>query len=789
VKISAKTPFSRILYSSRILLLLALVGLCSASASALTSRRTPLDPCEVSATAGPSVPEPFLPVKQACSLIKEGKFAEAAKLIEQAAPPPGPAHQALQQLAQIVRRYEQIQQQRQAARREAYEQQLKKLRAFKFVDPSQNSVSTSDINDVNTVDLNDANDIRKVFSVIASAREFADEDQKQKLLEDPLVQKVIRKAIDKAAELESRGKWLEAYTNCYGWLVAVDPNNQAYSDYAEELLEKAEIAASFEDSPCETSHERYEGIRKEMFIRAVHVLSLDYVGIIDYRQMAKKAIDRCRMLAEVINTRYCSALASAEDTKDPNAGDDPSQPGSAGANGVKISFTPPNKDQLAAWSAALAAVRDQIDQALAEFRKDDFLKVFDKVLALNKTTVDLPESMMIAHFAQAALAALDRYTQMVWPKQVQDFEKLMTNEFTGIGVEITKRTGQLTVASLLPDTPAYRAGLDAGDIIEAVDGVPTKDMSLICAVHKITGPKGTKVTLTIRRPSEQQSRTVTIIRDKIIIPTIRGWQRTAEGNWRYMIDPNNKIGYIRIMSFSAETPDHLERVLDQLESEGMQALIIDLRGNPGGLLDSAVKVADKFIEKGLIVRTQPGPGLGRWPTYATADPADTHPPYPLVVLIDSGSASGSEILAGALADPLYERATLVGTRTHGKGSVQTATGYPGGGAQLKYTMAYYHLPSGQRVESKDQAEKKGKDSWGVEPDVRIALRSDELRKLIDLQRDNDVLVQAERSATHTELKKHSLQETLEADPQLAVALLVAEAKLIESRIPSQTDTK
>jgi len=366
---------------------------------------------------------------------------------------------------------------------------------------------------------------------------------------------------------------------------------------------------------------------------------------------------------------------------------------------------------------------------------------------------------------------------MVWPRQVQDFEKMMTNEFTGIGVEISKEKGLLTVASLLPDTPAYNSGLNAGDSIEAVDGVPTADMSLICAVHRITGPAGTKVTLTVRHPGEEKSCDITITRAKITVPTIRGWKRTETGKWLYMIDEANKIGYVRVTNFSDRTAADLEKVLRQLEAEGLKGLILDLRFNSGGLLESAVEVADKFVGEGLIVSTRPRFGI--W-TYASAHKKNTHPNYPLVILINSSSASASEIVAGALADPRHNRAILVGERTHGKGSVQGITHYPGGGAKLKYTMAYYHLPSGQRVESRDAMKKLGRKDWGIAPQIKVELRSDELRKMIEVQRDNDVLVKGGHNNGAIVVKRHGIEETLEADPQLAVGLLVVRAKLIEA---------
>ena len=181
------------------------------------------------------------------------------------------------------------------------------------------------------------------------------------------------------------------------------------------------------------------------------------------------------------------------------------------------------------------------------------------MLTLNDSTVELPQQPLVAHFSEAALAVLDPYTVMVWPRQVQDFEKLMTNEFTGIGIEISKPKGLLTVASLLPDTPAYRSGLDAGDVIETVDGIPTKDMSLMCAVKKITGPKGTKVNLAVRHrrrrgaPSRSPSRGIGSSSRRSGAGSGR-----PTGSWQYMIDEAEKIGYIRITSFSGETADDLE---------------------------------------------------------------------------------------------------------------------------------------------------------------------------------------------------------------------------------------
>jgi carboxyl-terminal processing protease len=436
----------------------------------------------------------------------------------------------------------------------------------------------------------------------------------------------------------------------------------------------------------------------------------------------------------------------------------------------------------------MAALSDQVEQSVKSpegFGRNEFLDIFEKLLALNAVSIELPEPAIIVQFTEAALGVLDPYTVIVWPRQADDFEKLMTNEFSGIGIEISKTKGLLTVASLLPDTPAYKVGLDAGDIIEQVDGIPTKDMSLECAIRKITGPKGTKVTLTIKRSGEETTRLLTITRAKIVVPTVRGWKREETGKWLYMLNQTSHIGYVQVTSFSGETASDLETVLKSLEKTGLKGLILDLRFNSGGLLDSAVKVTDKFVNEGLIVRTQPK--IGMIPTFEMAHRTDSHPDYPLVIIINSGSASASEIVAGALADPKYNRAILVGERTHGKGSVQGITHYTGGGSQLKYTMAYYHLPSGQRVKSREESEKQGNKDWGVAPHIEIELRSDELREMLLIQRDNDVLVQAERNQTRPTPNRHTDEETLRADPQLAIAVLMLKTKLIEAGLDSSVN--
>ncbi len=686
-------------------------------------------------------------LEKAFDLFYSGNIGEAEKIVNSHLP-----NEKARQFKVVLDEFQQLQTRRVKTRLQKYEEQLEELKKF------EQATLKNEPNDPNNI--NDPNNLTKALSEIAKASEFADEVQQNQLLENPFVKQVIDKSKDRAAQYEAEGKWLESYVSCYSWLSAIDPDNKEHDDYSDRLIEKAGIVSSFQDSPCETSKERYENITKNMFTRSIDVLHFNYVRIIDYRQMAIKCLNRCELLADVIKLSPVVREA-LYDNKEKEL-----------------------KSEIAAWLASLKTIYQEVEQSPTGITKGKFVTVFEDVLKINQATLKIPEEVLIAQYAEAAYASLDPHTTMIWPKQTSDFKRDMTNQFTGIGIEISKQKGELTVGSLLLDTPAFYSGLDAGDVITAVDGLETKDMTLHCAVKHITGPEGTDVTLTVRSPGSEETREITITRASIKVPTIRGWQRVNSGDWKCFIDQKNKIALVRIVSqptgFDERTAGDLEKLLKELEKDGLNGLILDLRNNSGGLLDSAVEVVDKFIDKGLVVKTQP-----RWgfPEYRIATEEATHPDFPLVILINSGSASASEIVAGALADEKYNRAILVGERTHGKGSVQGITALPGGGAQLKYTMAYYHLPSDQRVESRDRMEKLGREDWGVGPDVKIELRSDELRKLYEVRRDNDVLVRADHEENGKESKKHTIEETLESDPQLAAALLVVKAQLVEKGKP------
>jgi len=675
------------------------------------------------------VPASVSVVDSACDKISRGDFKSAQEIVRKSITVQSAG---LRQLETIIDEYVAIQARRDAFQDVAYQEQkgeLDKLRQKGFP--------------------KDINDVGKVFTVALKALEHSNKEQGQALLNDPFVKQTVRQAKRLAAEFESKGRWLDAYAICYYKLTLMYEDDDKYSAYAKLLQEKADIAAFLQDNPCQTCQERYEGIEKQMFINAVDFLDSSYVSIIDYRSMTAKGINRCKLLAEVISNPYLETRNKIRDTR------------------------------CQAYMTALTGMLDELNQSSASIGKDNFIAVFERVLAMNESQLEgmgLPPALLIAQFAKGALSSLDPYTVIYWPSQAQKFEKALTNQFTGIGIRFSREEESPKVLSVLPDTPAYHSGIEAGDVIVAVDGVGMSSMSSDCVAQNIAGPEGTKVTLTIRHKGEDKIRDISLHRANIIVPSIRGWQRSETGEWRYMIDVYNKVGYIRISCFDSRTVDDFEKTLTELEKPGLNGLILDLRSNPGGLLNGAIEIADMFIKEGLIARIQPRCGM---PTYVSAHREKTHPDYPLVVLIDRFTASSSEILAAVLQEPKHNRATIVGERSYGKSSVQSIVSHIGGGAKLKYTTAYYYLPSGQKIKNRHTDTKLNCENCGVLPDVNVKLRSDELRKMAKMQRANESAVKDHRNNAPN-VQRFSSQETIDVDPQLATGILVLKSKMIES---------
>lgn len=321
------------------------------------------------------------------------------------------------------------------------------------------------------------------------------------------------------------------------------------------------------------------------------------------------------------------------------------------------------------------------------------LKTFSEVLAIvERDYVEETKSVDLIHGAiRGMLATLDPHSGYMPSDIYKEAQVETKGKFGGVGIQIGIRDKKLTVVAPIEDTPADRAGIQALDHISKVDGETTKDMTLLDAVHRMRGPQGTKVTLTVIREGVDEEIVVNLIRDEITIQSVRG----------RMLDDD--IGYLRITQFQEQTANDQKKVLSELKEKGMKSLIIDLRNNPGGLLSAAVGATEQFIPPGKLVVSIKNRQGKRDEYHANAGDPLTN--IPIIVLVNAGSASGSEILAGALQD--WGRAVIVGTQTFGKGSVQTMLPLSDGSG-LRLTTAKYFTPDDRSIHG-----------TGITPNIKV----------------------------------------------------------------------
>ncbi|RMF87603.1 MAG: S41 family peptidase [Nitrospinota bacterium] len=367
-------------------------------------------------------------------------------------------------------------------------------------------------------------------------------------------------------------------------------------------------------------------------------------------------------------------------------------------------------------------------RALARGEEYETLKIFTEVLSLVQSNYveEVDTKQLIYGAIQGMLRTLDPHTSFMPPDVYKEMQMETEGEFGGIGVEVTFKDDQLTVVSPIEDTPAFRAGLKAGDQILKIDGEPTKNMSLMEAVKRMRGPRGTQVILTIMREGFQAPQDFVLARDIIKIKSVK-----------YRLLPGN-IGYVKIRSFHKNTAEELDEALFDLEEQQMTGLILDLRNNPGGLLNQAVEVADRFLAKEQLIVFTRGRMANQNMEFKSHEEG-SHLSLPMVVLVNAGSASASEIVAGALQD--LGRAVILGVPTFGKGSVQTIIPLSDGSG-LRLTTARYYTPKGRLIQGK-----------GIIPDIiveetappktdkpsspRHVLREKDLENSLDREKDGE----------------------------------------------------
>jgi len=556
--------------------------------------------------------------------------------------------------------------------------------------------------------------------------------------------------VDLVAETEARGKkstkeaeWYDALA-AYIALKDLLPDNEEYQQAVKTVQRHVRVLGLYgrgpkgeeddEDDEEPPWKEAVANVDADMVEKVIGQLDLTYVSSVDYRKVTRGGLMSVKVLAETPQV-----ARSFEGLKD---------------------------------DAKRKKFLESIDQQLRDVERRDRVTHLDLILALNSVlraseqTVEVPTEVLAVEFTDGFLDELDKFSSMIWPHDVPNFVKQTMGEFYGVGIQITKEADEpLRVVTPLIGTPAFRAGIKAGDLVVKVDGKLTAKLSIDKLVQKIMGEKGTKVVLTIRRGG--RSLDVPIVRDRIRIRTVKGWQRKpGTGEWEYLVDSSDRIGYLRVTQFTSQTAGHMAQALKSMRDNGTRSVILDLRFNPGGLLSAAALVANEFLHTGRIVSTR---GRRTRPRELNANRSGSFLDGDLIVLVNEHSASAAEIVSGALKD--WKRARIIGQRTYGKGSVQNVIPIRRHSARLKLTTAYYYLPRGRLLHKKN-----GAKDWGVDPDIDVPLTPRQTRRWLDIRRKTDIV----QDVSGGELREELVRQ-YKADVQLKTAVLMVKLLRLQER--------
>ncbi|MBP7936135.1 MAG: S41 family peptidase [Phycisphaerae bacterium] len=579
-------------------------------------------------------------------------------------------------------------------------------------------------------------------AVATCHRAFTNADDKEAFRRAAFVKELIEGAILAAEEYEKDHKWQNAAT-IYLYLKEIFPLEIRYRDAIERCQEHIRLEYAYaKDSDWENSVANIvPSMAKEAFKR-VHS---DYREQPNFKQMVVDALQQMQRMTE--EPKLVKVFDKLKDADEVQEFRDRIQPHLARAqNRSKMSLT-------------------------------DIIEVFDRVLEINNEIGLFPQAVVIREFVHGSFKPLDQFSDMLWPADTEEFNKHTQGKFYGVGISIRKGPGEpIRVVTPLEDTPAYQAGIRPGDMITHINGKPAAPLSITRAVQEITGPPDSLVTLTIKRSGEggkDERFDVKLKRAEVVIYTVKGQQRNPDGSWKYMIDPENRIGYLRMTNFTDETPGELKTALKSLTAQKMRGLILDLRGNPGGTLKAAVDVSNLFLDGDKqIVSTRDRKGQDM--QMSTSEPEGEHyADFPLILLVNESSASASEIVAGALQ--VHHRALLVGERSFGKGSVQQVLPVsPTRSAFLKLTTARYYLPNGRCLHRDEDSE-----TWGVDPDVEVDLVPKEMYKIASARLKSDIL----KGTGQDKLTEKELDRVLSTQP------VVGEDEDIEDKADDDPDSK
>ncbi len=459
-----------------------------------------------------------------------------------------------------------------------------------------------------------------------------------------------------------------------------------------------------------------------------------------------------------------------------------------------------DETKRAAWIAAIDKAAASVSAATRETATSVlFREVIAQLMAANDATVTLPEEVVLHEFGEGAMGVLsrqfeDNYSAMIWPEALRRFRQQVDGNFVGVGIMIRHdEKRDIQIINPLEGSPASRAGLKPDDRIIAVDGKSTTGWALNKAVDLITGPEGDLVTLTIRRASVPEPFDVAMKRESIKIRSVNGWNKKSlsehgDPSWEWYMDPKLGIAYVRLTSFNEDSfADFLVALKEMRTERKLNGLILDLRGNPGGLLSSAVDFCNLWVEKGVLVSTENRFGITTSSKSAEANRAELKD-LPVAVLVNQSSASASEILSGCLQ--AYDKAVIVGERSFGKGSVQEVNPLADRGKQaaVKITTQHYVLPpevsQPEGTKGRLVHKKPGSNDWGVNPDLRAKMTPDQIDKSSELRMKADLIV----AADDPKAKPRPNPDDLFAkglDPQLEMALMVMRARVVKDTVGTE----
>ncbi len=422
------------------------------------------------------------------------------------------------------------------------------------------------------------------------------------------------------------------------------------------------------------------------------------------------------------------------------------------------------------------------ETAVEKPRSADEEKEYYELLRLFADTLDQVERNYVKDVSKRELmeaairgmmGKLDQHSNYIPPEEMERFKTEVESEFGGVGIQVSTEGGQLRVISPIYGSPAYKAGVLAGDTIVKIEDKATRGMTIDECIKQLKGKVGTSVNVTVKHLKDGSEATVKLTRETIRVDTVLGDLRNDDDTWNYYFDKQKQIGYIRITTFGRHTTEDLSKVMKQLAEKGLKGLIIDLRFNPGGLLTSAIEISDLFVAEGDIVSTQ---GRSTPKRAWTARKAGTYEGFPMAVLVNRYSASASEIVSACLQD--HNRAVVIGERTWGKGSVQNIIQLEDGKSAMKLTTAGYRRPNGKNIHRFEGAS--DTDEWGVRPNDGFELRltDAELADVVTARRQRDILKKLNEGEKPAELQDRQLQKAIE----------FITAKLEESK-PEKTEEK